>query len=232
MRRREFITLTLLRAFCPQGFLPYCLRCMSLTADTAVQCLQRRLSMLHRESPIFSGFSILSHQSYATGCYRARIQQSTTEVRTVIKHVTKRLKRHWRRTRITWRGDSHYGRVEAMEWAENNDADYIFGLAGNAALDALMAETAVNLRFHHAMSSKAKLRTFASFMYQANSWKRPRKVVARLECSLQPIAGETDMRQEVDIRYIVTSLAGTAQHLYERISRLPIARQLDCASPD
>jgi Transposase DDE domain group 1 len=131
-----------------------------------------------------------------------------TEVRTVIKHVTQRLKRHWRRTRIIWRGDSHYGRVEAMEWAENNDADYIFGLAGNAALDALVAEAADNLRFHHAMSSKAKLRTFASFMYRANSWKRPRKVVARLECSLQPVTGETGMRQEVDIRYVVTSLKG------------------------
>jgi hypothetical protein len=50
-----------------------------------------------------------------------------TEVRTVIKHVTKRMRRHWPKTRIVWRGDSHYGRVEAMEWAENNDADYIFG---------------------------------------------------------------------------------------------------------
>jgi hypothetical protein len=80
-----------------------------------------------------------------------------TEVRTVIKHVTTRLRRHWRRTRIVWRGESHYGRVEAMEWAESNDADYIFGLAGNAALDALVAEAADNLRFHHAMSSKAKL---------------------------------------------------------------------------
>jgi hypothetical protein len=140
-----------------------------------------------------------------------------TEVRTVIKHVTKRLKRHWRRTRIIWRGDSHYGRVEAMEWAENNDADYIFGFAGNAALDALVAETADNLRFHHAMSSKAKLRTFASFTYQASSWNRSRKVVARLECSLQPVAGETGMRQEVDIRYVVTSLEGTAQHLYENV---------------
>jgi hypothetical protein len=73
-----------------------------------------------------------------------------------------------------------------MEWAENNDADYIFGLAGNPALDALVAESVDNLRFHHAMSSEAKLRTFASFMYQAGSWTRPRKVVARLECSLQP----------------------------------------------
>jgi hypothetical protein len=43
-----------------------------------------------------------------------------TEVRTVIKHVTKRLRTHWPNTRIVWRGDSHYGRVEAMEWAEDD----------------------------------------------------------------------------------------------------------------
>jgi hypothetical protein len=67
------------------------------------------------------------------------------------------------------------------------------------------------------MSRKAKLRMFASFMYQVISWKRPRKVVARLECSLQPVAGETGMRQEVDIRYVVTSLEGSAQHLYENV---------------
>jgi DDE family transposase len=80
-----------------------------------------------------------------------------------------------------------------------------------------VAEAADNLRFRHAVSSKAKLRTFASFMYQASSWKRPRKVVARLECSLQPVAGEAGMRQEVDIRYVVTSIEGSAQHLYENV---------------
>jgi hypothetical protein len=141
-----------------------------------------------------------------------------TEVRTVIKHVTKRMRKHWLKTRIIWRGDSHYGRVEAMDWADDNDdTDYIFGLAGNAVLDALVAEIADNLRFRHAMSRKAKLRTFASFTYKASSWKRPRKVVARLECSLQPVPGETGMRQEVDIRYVVTSLEGSAQHLYENV---------------
>jgi len=140
-----------------------------------------------------------------------------TEVRCVIKHVTKRLRQHWPNTRIVWRGDSHYGRVEAMEWAENDGADYIFGLAGNATLDALVAETADNLRFHHATSSQTKLRTYASFTYQAGSWSRPRKVVARLECSLQPDADHTGMRQEVDIRYVVTSLKGSAQHLYENV---------------
>jgi Transposase DDE domain group 1 len=143
-----------------------------------------------------------------------------TEVRTVIKHVTRRLRRHWPSTRIVWRGDSHYGRVEAMEWAEDNGNDYIFGLAGNATLDALAAKTADNLRFHHAKGSAPKLRTYATFTYQAGSWNRPRKVVARLECSLQPDLREgpaPGMRQEVDIRYVVTSLKGTAQHLYENV---------------
>jgi hypothetical protein len=143
-----------------------------------------------------------------------------TEVRTVVKHVTKRLRQHWPHTRIVWRGDGHYGRVEAMEWIENDGDDYIFGLAGNAVLDAMVAKTADNLRFHHAKSRQPKLRTYASFMYQAGSWKRPRKVVARLECSLQPDAGETTstgLRQEVDIRYVVTSLKGSAQYLYEDV---------------
>jgi hypothetical protein len=145
-----------------------------------------------------------------------------TEVRTVIKHVTKLLKKHWPNTIIVWRGDSHYGRVEAMEWIEENDGDYIFGLPGNSTLDALVAKTADNLRFHHAKSSEPKVRTWASFTYQAGSWTRPRKVVARLECSLQPDTGETittsnGMRQEVDIRYVVTSLKGSAEYLYEDV---------------
>ena len=143
-----------------------------------------------------------------------------TEVRTVIKHVTQRLQQHWPNTRMVWRGDSHYGRVEAMEWIEENDGDYIFGFPGNATLDALTAKAADNLRFHHAQSSEPKVRTWTSFTYQAGSWTHPRRVVARLECSLQPDTGETittsnGMRQEVDIRYVVTSLKGSAEHLYE-----------------
>ena len=166
------------------------------------------------------GFASMHIYHVASGAPVAAILRSArtpkgSEVRTVIKHVTRRLRRHWPKTRLVWRGDSHYGRVEAMDWAEDHGVDYIFGLAGNAALDALVAETAVNLRFCHAMSRKPKLRTHVSFLYQAGSWRRPRKVVARLECSLQP--GENGMRQEVDIRYVVTSLKGSARHLYETV---------------
>jgi hypothetical protein len=137
------------------------------------------------------------------------------EVRTVIKHLVKRIRRHWPSTRIRFRGDSHYGRAEAIEWAEGNGVGYIFGFPGNAKLDALVAETADHLRFWHALGSEEKLRTFVSFEYQAKSWSKPRRIVARLEASLQPDVG--GMRQEVDIRYVVTSMEGSAQHLYETV---------------
>jgi hypothetical protein len=139
------------------------------------------------------------------------------EVRTVVKHVTRRIRRHWPAARLIWRGDSHYGRTEAMQWAENNGADYIFGLPGNAALDARVAETADHLRFRHLLASEDKLRTYDSFLYQASSWSRPRRVIARLEASLQPDPEGDGLRQEVDIRYVVTSLEGSARHLYEEV---------------
>jgi hypothetical protein len=141
-----------------------------------------------------------------------------TEVRTVIKHVTRRIRRYWQKTRLVWRADSHYGREEAMEWLENNDGGYIFGFAGNSVLDALVAKTADELRIRHAFSTEPKLRCYTSVEYQAGSWSRPRRVVARLEASLQPDAKEEgSMRQEVDIRYVVTSLKGDPRHLYEDV---------------
>lgn len=106
-------------------------------------------------------------------------------MRTVVKHVMRRICKHWPKTRLIWRGDSHYGRHEVMEWAENNDTDYIFGLAGNNVLDARVAKTADYLRVQHAFSTEPKMRCYMSFEYQAGSWSRPRRAVARLEVSLQ-----------------------------------------------
>jgi hypothetical protein len=141
-----------------------------------------------------------------------------SEVATVIKHVTKRIRRHCPSTYIIWRGDGHYGRVEAMEEAESSEnIGYILGLAGNAVLDAHVCETIAELRAAHAAGREAKLRTWVAFEYQAGSWKRLRRVVARLEASWHPDPNGGYMLQEVDVRYVVTSLSGTAKQLYEGV---------------
>lgn len=145
---------------------------------------------------------------------------SGTEVRTVIKHLTKRILKTWKRANIIWRGDSHYGRSEAMDWCDDNGAGYIFGLAGNAALDREVAEISDHLRFWHAWSNEPKMRCYSSFWYRAGSWSRPRRVIARIEVSLQPDPTPVHpdgCRQEVDVRYVVTSLEGDAERLYEGV---------------
>ena len=53
--------------------------------------------------------------------------------------------------------------------------------AGAMSLAAFTAEAADNLRFRHALGTDDKLRTFETFLYQAKSWSRPRRVIARLE---------------------------------------------------
>jgi hypothetical protein len=131
---------------------------------------------------------------------------SGREVRTILKHVVARIRRRWPKVHILVRGDGHYGRAEAMAWCEQTPGiDYIFGLPGNAVLDALTRPAADALCVERALGAAPVLRRFALLRYGAKSWKKQRRVVARLEAT--PLG--------LDIRYVVTSLPGTAQHLYE-----------------
>ena len=103
---------------------------------------------------------------------------SGREVAAVIEHLSRRIKKHWPNTRLIWRGDSHYGRADAIDWCEDNTRDYIFGFAGNAVLDGLLVETAETLRWWHAHAIdewgvEVKVRCYKSLIYKAKSWSRP-----------------------------------------------------------
>jgi len=130
-----------------------------------------------------------------------------SEVRVVIRHVTRHIRRIWPKTRICWRGDSHYARPEAMAWCEANGVDYIFGLAGNDVLHTQSRVVADDLCVRRAETGEEKLRTWTEFRYAAKSWTQPRRVVARLEATTQGF----------DARYIVTTLEGSPGHLYESV---------------
>jgi hypothetical protein len=133
---------------------------------------------------------------------------SGVEVRCVLKHVVKRIRRHWPRTHILVRGDSHYGRVEAMAWCEQTPGvDYVLGFAVNAVLKALTDAQAQALARARSRSGHDKLRCFMTFDYAAKGWDKPRRFVARIEA--------TD--RGVDARYVVSSLEADAQHLYETL---------------
>jgi hypothetical protein len=133
---------------------------------------------------------------------------SGKEVRTVLKHVIKRIRGHWPKVHILVRGDSHYGRVEAMEWCEQTPGiDYVFGFAGNDVLHGLTREAADAIAVERALSSKDKCRGFKAFRHGAKSWSKQRRFVARIEATPKGL----------DVRYVVTSLKAGARYLYETV---------------
>ena len=138
---------------------------------------------------------------------RAGKTPNGVEVRTILKHLIGRIRGHWPKVGILVRGDSHYGRHEAMKWCENNGVDYIFGLAGNKRLAAMVRAETDDLCVRRAISGQPKLRRCLALSYGAESWNRQRAVVARLEATTLGF----------DIRYVVTSLTGSPEHLYETV---------------
>ena len=141
---------------------------------------------------------------------------SGVEVRGWLRRLIKRIRQHWPVTRITIRGDGHYGRDEAMSWCEDNGVDYIFGFGGNAVLDRLVEGEADDIRTRRAEGKLAILRGYAETRYAAKSWTRERRVAARIEAKE---SDEDDMlRRGLDVRYVVTSLkSGSAEHIYAAV---------------
>jgi hypothetical protein len=133
---------------------------------------------------------------------------SGQEVRSVLKLVIRRIRKHWPKVAILVRGDSHYGRPEAMDWCEDNRVFYAFGFGTNAALAALAAPLNEDVAVRRALAgAKAKVRRFGSFGYAAKGWGQERRVVARVEASALG----------TDTRFVVTNLADKPKRLYERV---------------
>ena len=133
---------------------------------------------------------------------------SGVEIRGHLRRMVRRIRSHWPNTRLTIRGDGHYGRPEVMAWCEANGLDYIFGLAGNAVVDRLVEPVADDVRVRRARTQAPVVRRYCETRYGARSWHCERRVAARIEATTQGS----------DIRYVVTNIArGSAQWLYDSL---------------
>jgi hypothetical protein len=129
------------------------------------------------------------------------------EVTLVLRHVIRAIRARWPKVDILVRGDSHYGRPEAMAWCERNRVAYVFGLAGNQVLLARVAGLAETAALERAQGEAAKVRRYDEFRYAAKTWGAERRLIARVEAS----------DRGTDSRFVVTNLRGTPRWLYEAV---------------
>ena len=128
------------------------------------------------------------------------------EVRGHLRRLVRHNRKRWPKTRITFRGDGHYARPEAMDWCETNGVDYVFGLTGTRPLSKKVDATADAVRTQQAVDNSEVVRDYAETPPRAGSWKRARRAVARIEAT----------RLGLNIRFVVTNIKhGTPEWLYD-----------------
>jgi hypothetical protein len=162
---------------------------------------------------IFEGTS----HALVTAVLRPGIRPMGTENAMILVRLLAYLRRHWPHTHILVRGDSHFATPEVIDiLAHRRRTDFVFGLAGNAVLLRQAAPTLQDARrLHHQRGALAQAygqappassRLYDEFVYAAQSWSQPWRVVLKAEVMS---AGDNP-------RFVVTSLdAPTPQMLYE-----------------
>ena len=130
------------------------------------------------------------------------------EVRAHLRRLVRHIRKCWPKTRITFRGDGHYARPEAMTWCEKNGADYVFGLPGTQPLSKKVDDKADEVRVERALENKDIVRGYAETRHRAGSWTCERRAVARIEAT--PLG--------LDIRFVVTNLeCGSPEWIYDSL---------------
>jgi Transposase DDE domain group 1 len=122
--------------------------------------------------------------------------------------IVAQIRRRWPRVRITLRADSGFSNDPLMAWCEANRVDYVFGLARNARLEAVLAEPLAEAK-RLCLASAKPARVFRDFRYRTrDSWSCERRVIGKAEHTLDG----------ANPRFVVTSLRRThmaARALYE-----------------
>lgn len=123
-----------------------------------------------------------------------------------LKWLVSELREVWPGVKIIWRADSGFCRWRMLKWSEDNNVDYIVGLAKNVRLlkmaEPLREQAAVQFE-----TSRKKQRLFTWMSYGAQSWDRDRLVIAKAEYAAK---GDNP-------RFVITSLHGDAAALYDKV---------------
>ena len=98
----------------------------------------------------------------------------------ILSLLVRRLRRAWPRVRIVLRGDSGFCRHRMLDWCDRHGVGYIVGLARNTVLERRVQSSSAAAEYGF-RATRHKVRLFTEFAYAARTWRRTRRVIARIE---------------------------------------------------
>jgi hypothetical protein len=145
-------------------------------------------------------------------CARLRSSNIDASEGTVeeLKRIIGQIREAWPRVRIVVRADSGFCRDSIMTWCEANHIDYVFGLAKNERLQAILSEELQQAQALYE-ATRTAARVFKDFRYETReSWSRERRVVGKAE----------HLDKGANPRFVVSSIGVEemdARTLYEQL---------------
>lgn len=122
----------------------------------------------------------------------------------ILKLLVTKIRKAWPECRIIFRGDGGFCRVFVLKWCERNGVDYIVGYSKNNRLLKMTEDIRSEAQTLFKQTGE-KQRLFKELFYAAGTWEKKRRVIAKAEI----------MEQGDNNRYIVTTLEGDPQEIYD-----------------
>jgi hypothetical protein len=124
----------------------------------------------------------------------------------VLKRLIKQLKQAYPGALILFRADAGFAVPALYRYLERQDIRYVIGFITNNRVLAQAAPLLSRAQRQYQETGE-KQRLFTSFSYQADSWIRPRRIIAKVEY------GHPGSNQ----RFVVTNLSRNPQFVYDDI---------------
>jgi len=124
----------------------------------------------------------------------------------VLKRLIKKLKRAYPEALILFRADAGFAIPALYRYLERQDIRYVIGFITNNRVLAQAAPLLEKAQRQYQETGE-KSRLFTSFSYQADSWTRPRRIIAKVEYT----------QKGSNQRFVVTNLSRSPQFVYDDI---------------
>ncbi len=134
-----------------------------------------------------------------------------------VERIVRQIRQRWPEVEIILRGDSGFCSDELLSWCEQNQVDYVVGMARNQRVEGLIAGPLAEAK-QQFEATQQPARIFVEFEHETlkGTWSKKRRVVAKAEY----IDGKSNPR------FIVTSLDP------ERWEKQKLYEELYCARGD
>jgi hypothetical protein len=122
-----------------------------------------------------------------------------------LSRLVSALRGRWPGVKVVLRADAWFATPELYDWCENHGLAYAIALPSNPVLQALSQKWRGRAQAGAQNSPTGSARCFGAFWYQAQGWRRWRKVIVKAE--VNPLGP--------NVRYVVVSgLSGTPRQGY------------------